>query len=68
MACAPCAARARAAQGSTPTSAQGVASPVPTPAMYEVITRRGTATGRKFTSALAAQDYAGRIGGTVRTL
>jgi hypothetical protein len=33
---------------------------------YEVITARGTSTGRRFTSLVAASGYAARIGGTTR--
>lgn len=34
--------------------------------LYEVITARGTATGRRFSSLVAATGYAQRIGGTTR--
>ena len=71
MPCRPCAAtraQARAQQGSPASPAQGVASPVPVPSMYEVMTQRGNSTGRKFTSRLAAEGFASRIGGTVRAV
>lgn len=34
---------------------------------YTVLTAAGTPTGRTFTSLLAAQGYADRIGGTTKT-
>ncbi len=68
--CKPCAARARQNKTATfrvPAGAESAAgASAGSTATYEVVSARGTSTGRRFTSLVAATQFAQRIGGTTR--
>lgn len=44
----------------------GAAAQAGSSTMYEVLTARGTPTGRRFSSLVAASGYARRIGGSTQ--
>lgn len=64
--CKPCAARGAARAGTFRIPADGAAAQAGAGSQYTVLTASGASTGRTFTSLLAAQQYAQRIGGTTR--